>query len=143
MLQLQKTKQCYNCRRSLSQRQLSRSSWSLYRVVRYIHGSKVSQQSSHTGVPDFKKNVPPWEPTVGICLGTYGGPRGVDVFLWARYPCSLPPARVAPRRVTSPIKRPTHLGAYRYGEIRSELHHAQVRRGMAPRDLSITGVLHS
>jgi len=26
-------------------------------------------------------------PTVGLCLGPYGGPRGVGVFLWAKYPC--------------------------------------------------------
>jgi len=26
-------------------------------------------------------------PTVGLCLGPYDVPRGVGVFLWARYPC--------------------------------------------------------
>ena len=29
-------------------------------------------------------------PTVGLCIGSEGGPRGVGVFLWARYPCILP-----------------------------------------------------
>ena len=27
------------------------------------------------------------DPTVGLCLGSWGSPRGVCVFLWARYPC--------------------------------------------------------
>ena len=29
----------------------------------------------------------PQDPTVGLCLGSQGGPRGVGVFLWGRYPC--------------------------------------------------------
>ena len=29
------------------------------------------------------------DPTVEPCLGPCGGPRGVDVFFWARYPCMM------------------------------------------------------
>ena len=34
-----------------------------------------------TGVPRSKDNAPPWDPTVGLCIGAYGGTRGGDVFL--------------------------------------------------------------
>ena len=34
-----------------------------------------------------KKTHPPKDPTVGLCLGSKGDPRGVGVFLRARYPC--------------------------------------------------------
>ena len=27
------------------------------------------------------------DPTVGLCLGSWGGPRGLGAFLWARYSC--------------------------------------------------------
>ena len=29
-----------------------------------------------------------WHPAVGLCPGSWGGPRGVGVFLCARYPCT-------------------------------------------------------
>ena len=32
-----------------------------------------------TGVPRSYENAPPWDPTVGLCLGTYGDPRRVGV----------------------------------------------------------------
>jgi hypothetical protein len=44
-------------------------------------------------VPSFVKNTPPWDPTVGRCLGFLGGPRGLGIFLWARYLCT-PAAQV-------------------------------------------------
>ena len=34
-----------------------------------------------TGVPCSLKTVPPWDRTVGICLGPYGGPKGGFCFL--------------------------------------------------------------
>ena len=34
-----------------------------------------------TGVPHLQENAPPWDPTVGLCLGSKGGPRGVGVFM--------------------------------------------------------------
>ena len=40
-----------------------------------------------TGVPHSQENAPPEDPTVGLCLGSWGGARGVDIFLWTRYPC--------------------------------------------------------
>ena len=41
-----------------------------------------------TGVPRSYKNVPPQDPTVALCLGPYGGPRGVGCLLSVRCPCS-------------------------------------------------------
>ena len=40
-----------------------------------------------TGVPRPKEMAPPRkDPTEGLCPGPYGGPRGVGVFWWAKYP---------------------------------------------------------
>ena len=36
---------------------------------------------------DFQENAPPWDFTVGLCPGSYGGRWRVGVFLWAMYPC--------------------------------------------------------
>ena len=47
-----------------------------------------------TGVPHLQENATPYDPTVGLCLEFYGGPRGVCVFLWARYPCMTAVERV-------------------------------------------------
>ena len=33
-----------------------------------------------TGVPRSQENASPQDPTVGLCLGPYGGPRGGGVF---------------------------------------------------------------
>ena len=44
-------------------------------------------QDRTEGVPRLQENAPPLDPTVGLCLGSLGGPPGVGVFLWARYPC--------------------------------------------------------
>ena len=52
--------------------------------------------SFRTGVPDLRENAPPEDPTVGLCLGSYGGPGGVGVFLWAKYPCTPIPRRLGP-----------------------------------------------
>ena len=37
------------------------------------------------GVPDIQENAQSQDPAVGLCLGSYGGRRGVGIFLWARY----------------------------------------------------------
>ena len=37
----------------------------------------------------LKKNATPQDPTVGMCLGSHEGPRGVGVFLSARFPCTF------------------------------------------------------
>jgi hypothetical protein len=34
-----------------------------------------------TGVPRSYETATPQDPTVGLCLGPYGGPRGADVLL--------------------------------------------------------------
>ena len=34
-----------------------------------------------TGVPRLQENATPEDPTVGLCLGAYGGPRGGGGFL--------------------------------------------------------------
>ena len=34
-----------------------------------------------TGVPHLQETEPPWDPTLALCLGPYGGPRGGGVFL--------------------------------------------------------------
>ena len=47
---------------------------------------KVHQQILDTGVPRSSGTPPP--PTGALCLGPYGGPRGVGDFLRARYPCT-------------------------------------------------------
>ena len=39
------------------------------------------------GVHHLQENAPPYDPTVGLCPGSWGGLRGLGVFLWARYPC--------------------------------------------------------
>ena len=35
--------------------------------------------SHYRGTSLIRKNAPPYDPTVGLCLGPYGGPRGVAV----------------------------------------------------------------
>ena len=42
-----------------------------------------------TGVPRLQETAPPYDPTVGLCLGSKGSPRGVSVFLCARYTCRV------------------------------------------------------
>ena len=50
-----------------------------------------------TGVPRSLKTPPSWDPTVGLYLGPYGGPRGGCSFSRARYPCkSRQPACLVP-----------------------------------------------
>ena len=44
-------------------------------VVRYAGGG--------TGVPHLQENTPPWDPTLGLCLGSKGVPRGM-VFSYGR-----------------------------------------------------------
>ena len=52
-------------------------------------GARVGQlDHPGAGVPRSQENALPWDPTVGLCLGSSGGPRGVGVLLWARYHCS-------------------------------------------------------
>ena len=38
------------------------------------------------GVPRSHKSAPPEDPTVGLCLGHYGGPRGGGGFLMSKIP---------------------------------------------------------
>ena len=44
-----------------------------------MQGYAASNVDSLTGVPCSYPPPPPWYPTVALCLGTYGGPRGVGV----------------------------------------------------------------
>jgi len=44
-------------------------------------GDSIIQSLRFTGVPRSKETAPPQDPTVGLCLGTYGGPRGGGAFL--------------------------------------------------------------
>jgi len=44
-------------------------------------GGQTLPQFATTGVPGSYENAPSKEPTVGLCLGSYGGPKGVGVFL--------------------------------------------------------------
>jgi hypothetical protein len=37
-----------------------------------------------TGVPHSQENAPPWDPTVGLCLGSYRGFIGRWAFSWGR-----------------------------------------------------------
>ena len=41
--------------------------------VRFAVGGRGSRV---TGVPRSAEAAPPWDPTVGLCLGPYGGPGG-------------------------------------------------------------------
>ena len=59
-----------------------------------------------TGVPHLQENAPPWDPTVGLCLGSWGGPRGVGGFLCAKYPC----------RELGIYPFPTKVACWRVGE---------------------------
>ena len=43
----------------------------------------------HRGTWIIQENEPPKDPTVGLCLGSYGGLREVGDFVWARYPCRV------------------------------------------------------
>ena len=49
--------------------------------------TRESRLRVHTGAPRLPGKPPPWAPTVG-CLGFQGGPGGVSVVPWARYPCT-------------------------------------------------------
>ena len=56
-----------------------------------------------TGVPRSSKNAPPWDLTVGLCIGSYRGPSGVGVFLWARYPCTQNAVELMARGPLGPL----------------------------------------
>ena len=51
-------------------------------------GVGVGRGRLGTGVPHLQENASPWDPTVGLCLETYGDPRGAGVFLSSRYSCT-------------------------------------------------------
>ena len=56
------------------------------------HGAWSTRSWTVQGHLAHKKPPPPrilGIGSVGLCLGSYGGPRGVDVFLWARLDKSL------------------------------------------------------
>ena len=58
-----------------------------------------------------KKTHPSQHPTVGLCLGSYGGPRGVVVFLMGEVPQHAACDQEG-YRVTSLIRNDTPLGPY-------------------------------
>ena len=43
-----------------------------------VHSFRGSVGAGPTGVPRSYKNALPWDPTVGLCLGPYGGPKDGD-----------------------------------------------------------------
>jgi hypothetical protein len=45
-----------------------------------------SEADCVTGLPRSSETAPLWDPTVGLCPGPYGDPRGMGV-VCARYPC--------------------------------------------------------
>ena len=47
---------------------------------------------SCTGVPPLQENAFPWDPTVGLCLGSYGGPRRRGRFFMSKVPLYVPVA---------------------------------------------------
>ena len=53
-------------------------------VVNFAGGKQLQGYLAH------KRPPPPYDPTSGLCLGPYGGPRGGGCFLCARYPCTQP-----------------------------------------------------
>jgi len=50
-------------------------------------GDDAERRCAFTGEPHLQENATPEDPTVGLYLGSYGGPWGVGVFTWARNPC--------------------------------------------------------
>ena len=42
---------------------------------------RLDDRGTRIGVPRSQENAPPCDLTVGLCLGLYGGPRGVGCFL--------------------------------------------------------------
>jgi len=40
------------------------------RLVPWLHNLCCFSQGSHTGYLAHKKTAPPWDPTVGLCLGS-------------------------------------------------------------------------
>ena len=56
------------------------------------HFSTFAGKSTYMGTSLIRKRNPfgpPSDPTIGLCLGSLGGPRGLGVSSWARYPCTL------------------------------------------------------
>jgi hypothetical protein len=47
-----------------------------YQVLSPHDFCSLSSLGSGIGLPRSKETAPPWDPTVGLCLGPYGGPRG-------------------------------------------------------------------
>ena len=56
-----------------------------------LTGSRVRVRVVHSPLQGYLiyENAPPQDPIVGLCLGSWGGPRGLGVFLSARYPCTV------------------------------------------------------
>ena len=52
---------------------------------RRLDDTAVSRWRS--GVPHLQENATPEDPTISLCLGSWGGRRGMGVFLWTRYRC--------------------------------------------------------
>jgi len=49
-----------------------------------------------TGVPHLQENAPPRDPTVGLCLGSWGGPRGWAFCYWRGTPVAFVPGITFP-----------------------------------------------
>ena len=55
--------------------------WTCLRLSPFVHNMYMGAS--------LIRPPPPPDPTVGICLGPFGGPKGGGGFLSARYPCSV------------------------------------------------------
>ena len=48
------------------------------------NGKRPENGELVTGVPHSSETPPSWDPTVGLYLGSYGGPRGRGMFLMSK-----------------------------------------------------------
>ena len=66
--------------------------WVYYKAPKHQSGESPELCNQYRGTSLTRKRTPLEiyrRPMPGIvCLGFYEGPRGVSVFLWARYPCT-------------------------------------------------------
>ena len=94
--------------------------------------------SNTSVVPRASETTPPKDPTVGLCLGSYGGPGEVDDFLCARYPCTRMLDITGTDRAVKSITLPTRLKFHEFS------HEIADDTGVCPgaRLLSDVRVLH-
>ena len=81
----------------------------------YLPKADPSYDSCPTGVPRSQENAPPQDPTVGLCLGSWGESRKVGVFWWARYPCNRGRIRSREACTVSTVARVTVPSAIAVG----------------------------